>query len=165
MQHWGLTPIWHRLVAVAMVAAIAGGCANGGGPPGHPVAAGHPCTGAPPPARYRHVITIVMENEDYGSIIGDADAPYVNRLAARYGLATNSFGVRHSSLPDYLALTSGSTHGIDSGCTDCHVNARNVVDQLEAAHFTWKAYMEDMPKPCFQGAGFDGYAKKHNPFA
>ena len=93
-----------------------------------------------------HVITIVMENKEYGSIIGDADAPYVNRLAARYGLATNSYGVRHPSLPDYLALTSGSTHGIDSDCTDCHVDARNVVDQLEAARFTWKAYMEDMPK-------------------
>ena len=137
-----------------------------------PLSCGHATPGravafprAVPTPTSSHVITIVMENEDYGSIIGDADAPYVNRLAARYGLATNSFGVRHSSLPDYLALTSGSTHGIDSGCTDCHVNARNVVDQLEAAHFTWKAYMEDMPKPCFRGAGFDGYAKKHNPFA
>jgi phosphatidylinositol-3-phosphatase len=112
-----------------------------------------------------HVITIVMENKEYGSIIGDADAPYINRLAARYGLATKSYGVRHPSLPDYLALTSGSTHGIDSDCTDCHVNGRNVVDQLEAARITWKAYMEDMPKPCFRGAGSDGYAKKHNPFA
>ena len=121
-------------------------------------------SGVPAPTS-SHVITIVMENKEYGSIIGNADAPYVNRLAARYGLATNSYGVRHPSLPDYLALTSGSTHGIDSDCTDCHVDARNVVDQLEAARFTWKAYMEDMPKPCFRGAGSGGYAKKHNPFA
>ena len=34
-----------------------------------------------------------------------------------------------------------------------------------AADLTWKAYMEDMPKPCFRGAGSGGYAKKHNPFA
>jgi phosphatidylinositol-3-phosphatase len=112
-----------------------------------------------------HVITIVMENKEYSSIIGDAEAPYVNRLAARYGLATHSYGVRHPSLPDYLALTSGSTHGIESDCTDCHVKGRNVVDQLEAARITWKAYMEDMPKPCFRGAGSAGYAKRHNPFA
>jgi hypothetical protein len=40
------------------------------------------------------------------------------------------------------------------------VGARNVVDQLDAAHITWKAYVEDMPKPCFRG-----YSRKHNPFA
>jgi hypothetical protein len=112
-----------------------------------------------------HVVTIVMENKEYGQVIGNRDAPYVNRLARRYGLATRSYGVRHPSLPDYLALTSGSTHGIDSDCTDCHVAARNIVDQLEAAHLSWKAYMEDMPTPCFRGAGAGGYAKKHNPFA
>jgi phosphatidylinositol-3-phosphatase len=89
----------------------------------------------------------------------------VNRLVRRYGLAANSYGVRHPSLPDYLALTSGSTHGIDSDCTGCHVSARNVVDQLEAAGISWKAYMEDMPQPCFGGASARGYAKKHNPFA
>src|SRR4051812_38371837 len=102
-----------------------------------------------------------MENKEYGDIIGNRDAPYVNGLARRYGLATNGYGVRHPSLPDYLALTSGATHGIDSDCTGCHVDARNVVDQLEAAHVTWKAYMEDMPKPCFRGAGAAAYAKKH----
>jgi hypothetical protein len=137
-----------------------------------PLSCGHATPGgsvalpsAVPKPTSSHVITIVMENKEYGSIIGDADAPYVNRLAARYGLATRSYGVRHPSLPDYLALTSGSTHGIDSDCTDCHVDARNVVDQLEAKHFTWKAYMEDMPKPCFLGASSGGYVKKHNPFA
>src|ERR1043165_9181643 len=78
-----------------------------------------------------HVVTIVMENKEFGDVIGSPDAPYVNRLARRYGLATASYGVRHPSLPDYLALTSGSTHGIESDCTDCHVAARNIVDQLE----------------------------------
>jgi phosphatidylinositol-3-phosphatase len=106
-----------------------------------------------------------MENTEYGDVIGNRDAPYVNRLARRYALATRSHGVRHPSLPNYLALTSGSTHGIDSDCTTCRVDARNVVDQLEAARITWKAYMEDMPRPCFRGAAAGGYAKKHNPFA
>jgi hypothetical protein len=109
-------------------------------------------------------VTIVMENKEYGDVIGKPAAPYLNRLARRYGLATASYGVRHPSLPNYLALTSGSTHGITSDCTDCHVAARNIVDQLERAHVTWKAYMEDMPRPCFRGANAGGYAKKHNPF-
>jgi phosphatidylinositol-3-phosphatase len=112
-----------------------------------------------------HVVTIVMENREYGAIVGNRAAPFVNGLARRYGLATSSYGVRHPSLPDYLALTSGSTHGIDSDCTGCHVDAHNIVDQLESARIGWKAYMEDMPRPCFRGAGSGGYAKKHNPFA
>jgi hypothetical protein len=111
------------------------------------------------------VVTIVMENKEYGAVIGSADAPYTNRLARRYGLATRAFGIRHPSLPNYLALTSGSTHGIDSNCTDCHVAGRNIADQLEAAHLSWKAYLEDLPQPCFTGASAGAYAKKHNPFA
>jgi hypothetical protein len=111
-----------------------------------------------------HVVTIVMENKEYGDVIGSPDAPYINRMARRYGLATASYGVQHPSLPDYLALTSGSTHGIDSDCTSCHVAARNLVDQLDAARLTWTAYMEDLPSPCFSGAGAGGYAKKHDPF-
>jgi hypothetical protein len=110
------------------------------------------------------VVTIVMENKELGDVIGNPDAPYINRVARRYGLATASYGVRHPSLPDYLALTSGSTQGIDADCTTCHVAARNIVDQLEAARLSWKAYMEDLPRPCFGGAGTGGYAKKHDPF-
>jgi hypothetical protein len=112
-----------------------------------------------------HVVVIVLENKEYGDVIGSADAPYVNALARRFGLATRSYGIRHPSLPNYLALTSGSTHGIDSDCTDCHVAGPNIVDQLEAARVSWKAYLEDMPSPCFAGPGAGGYAKKHNPFA
>jgi hypothetical protein len=107
---------------------------------------------------------IVMENKEYDDVIGNRDAPYINGLARRYGLATASHGIRHPSLPDYLALTSGSTHGIDSDCTDCHVSGQSIVDQVAGAGLTWKAYMEDLPHPCFRGAGAGGYAKKHDPF-
>jgi hypothetical protein len=134
----------------------------GQGTPGRPL--GVPA-GAVPAAASSRVITIVMENHEYGAIIGNRDAPFVNRLARRYGLATRSYGVTHPSLPNYLALTSGSTHGIDSDCTDCHVAAVNIVDQLEGAGIGWKAYMEDLPRPCFRGAAAGGYAKKHDPFA
>jgi hypothetical protein len=111
------------------------------------------------------VVVIVMENAEYGQVIGSARAPYVNSLAQRYGLATRSFAITHPSLPNYLALTSGSTHGISSDCTACAVDATNVVDQLEAAKISWRAYLEDVPGPCYRGAGAGGYAKKHNPFA
>lgn len=112
-----------------------------------------------------HVIVVMLENAEYGEVIGSAAAPYVNALARRYGLMTRSYAIRHPSLPNYLALTSGSTHGVDSDCTDCVVSATNIVDQLERAHISWGAYLEDVPSSCFTGAQAGGYAKKHNPFA
>jgi phosphatidylinositol-3-phosphatase len=108
---------------------------------------------------------ILMENEEYGGIIGSPSAPYINALARRYALATGMFAITHPSLPNYLALTGGSTFGIDSDCTDCSVGATSIVDQLERARLSWKAYMEDLPSPCFTGASAGEYAKKHDPFA
>jgi len=40
----------------------------------------------------------------------------------------------------------------------------NLVDRLETAGKSWKAYMEGMPHPCFVGDYGDLYRQKHNPF-
>jgi len=115
-------------------------------------------------SRASHVLVVTMENEENTSVVGSPEAPYTNALIRRYGLASESFAITHPSLPNYLALTSGSTQGVTSDCTECSVQAPNIVDQLEAAHISWKAYMEDLPEPCFKGAAAGGYAKKHDPF-
>jgi hypothetical protein len=143
---------------IALIAALGCGAARAGGPLGVG-------TGATlPPSSSPHVVVVAMENADYGEVIGNPQAPYANRLARSYGLATQSYAIAHPSLPNYLALTSGSTHGVSSDCTDCHFAATNIVDQLEAAHVSWGAYLEDIPAPCFRGSAAGGYAKKHNPF-
>ncbi len=113
---------------------------------------------------FNHIFTIVMENHSYGQIIGSGSAPYINSLAAKYGLATNYFAVAHPSLPNYLALTGGSTFGITSDCTTCFVSAPNIAkDRVEASGRSWKAYMESMPRPCFVGDSYP-YMQKHDPF-
>jgi hypothetical protein len=56
-----------------------------------------------------------MENHSFGQIIGNTGAPFINDLAASYGLAANYTSVAHPSLPNYLALTGGSTFGITEG--------------------------------------------------
>jgi len=136
--------------------------------PVKPSAAPTRSTVAPPPApavpAFSHVFVIVMENHEYGSIIGSSAAPYINSLASTYALATNYYGASHPSLPNYLALTAGSTFGIASDCTTCFVGATNIADQVEASGRSWKAYMEDMPSPCFTSASAGNYAMKHNPF-
>jgi hypothetical protein len=115
-----------------------------------------------PPA---HIAVIVMENEEYRDIIGSRQTPFINALARRYALARSMYAITHPSLPNYLAVTGGSTFGIDSDCTDCHVpSSHSLADQLTGAHLSWKAYMEDLPRPCYRGASAGLYAKKHDPF-
>lgn len=104
-----------------------------------------------------------MENKSYSDIIGSSADPYTNSLAQTYGLASAYYGVSHPSLPNYLALTGGDTFGIQSDCTTCTVSSPNLVDSLEAGNKSWKAYMENMPSPCFSGDAYP-YAQKHNPF-
>ena len=149
-----------RWTTAALVLLAAAGC--GATKPGRPLQVGAVST-LPHPSASR-VVVLVMENAEYSEVIGSASAPYVNGLAGRYGLAVQSFAIAHPSLPNYLALTSGSTQGVSSDCTECEVSAVNIVDRLEAAGLTWRAYLEDVPRPCFGGAGAGGYAKKHNPF-
>jgi hypothetical protein len=110
------------------------------------------------------VVVVLMENKEYGEVIGSDDAPYVNGLARRYAAPRRYHGIRHPSLPNYIALISGATFGIDTNCTNCIKRGRTLVDQLEGAGVSWRAYMEDMPRPCFTGAESGEYAKKHNPF-
>ncbi len=65
----------------------------------------------------KHVYVIMMENHAQAQIIGDTtDAPNLNRLANKYGVATNYFGVTHPSLPNYLAAISGDFQGIFDDC-------------------------------------------------
>ncbi len=122
-----------------------------------------------PPARAAggrpaHIAVIVMENEEYGSIIGSPDAPYINRLARRHAVAGQAYAITHPSLPNYLALTGGSTFGVSSDCTDCQVPGSGLAGDLSAKKISWKAYMEDLPHACFTGSQAGEYAKKHDPF-
>jgi phosphatidylinositol-3-phosphatase len=112
---------------------------------------------------------MVLENKGYTTIVGNANAPYINSLIADYGLATNYNGVAHPSQPNYLALFSGSTQGIiDDGNHD--FSGQDLADQLEAQGKTWKVFAQNVPPDCFTGAtatdGEDGtgtYARKHEP--
>ena len=113
---------------------------------------------------FTHVVVVVFENKEATSIAGNPDAPTFNALARRYATLTSYDAVAHPSLPNYLALVSGSTQGITSDCTDCVVQARSLADTLAHAGKTWKTYAEDLPYPGFTGGSDGRYAKKHDPF-
>ena len=114
---------------------------------------------------FKHVTVVVFENKEASSVLGNPAAPTFNSYARRYANLTRYYAVTHPSLPNYIALVSGSTRGITSNCTACTVNAPNLADSLEAAGKTWKVYAEGLPSRGFLGAASGRYAKKHNPFA
>jgi phosphatidylinositol-3-phosphatase len=113
---------------------------------------------------FSHVVVIVFENKEYDQVIADHAAPTFAALTRRYALLTDYRGVAHPSLPNYLALVSGATHGVTSDCTDCVVHARNLADTLARAGRSWKTYAEGLPSSGFTGPWTGRYAKKHDPF-
>jgi phospholipase C len=120
-----------------------------------PTASAAPSPTPPPNA---HVFVIVMENRSYDQAIAGA---YTAQLAAKYAVATNYHGVSHPSLPNYLALTSGSTWGIsDDGYHP--LPSGGIGAQLTASGIDWRAYMEGMNGSCLRTAY--PYALKHDPF-
>jgi phosphatidylinositol-3-phosphatase len=108
-------------------------------------------------------VILVLENHSLADVLDNPAAPYLNSLVSQYALATAYSGVSHPSLPNYLALTGGSTFGISSDCTSCFVSAPSIATRLDAAGRSWKAYQEAMPAPCYVGSSYP-YAQKHDPF-
>lgn len=126
-----------------------------------------------------HVFVIMMENTSYSDLLNrsNPNTAYIRTLAKTYGLETNYFGVTHTSLPNYIATTSGSTwqSNTDDPNQAPLFNHENIMDSLEQANISWKGYMESLP---YAGdlanyASFTGsapspgnalYVRKHDPF-
>jgi phospholipase C len=130
-----------------------------------------------------HVFVIMMENTTYTTILAptNADTSYIRTLAGTYGLETQYYGVTHTSLPNYVAATSGSTWGSHSDdetqATQGKFAHLSLFDQFDQAGVSWKAYMQSMPSAGYTGnygdctsgptcpGGSHGalYVRKHNP--
>lgn len=132
-----------------------------------PAAPASPAAAPPPFQRpnVKHVIVVVLENEDA------ADAyrqPFFVALAAKGASFQNFFALTHPSQPNYIGLTSGSLHGVDTN-DPVDLNVRHLGDLLEAKGLEWKVYAEGYPGKCFRGAHAgmrsDGeYVRRHVPF-
>ncbi len=117
---------------------------------------------------FQHVWVIMMENTGYSHLIGNSNAPWINSAAATYGLATNYTGVSHPSQPNYIAATSGSTHGVVND-SDVTIDVPNIVDQIETSGRSWTGYMQSYfaggnTNKLASSAGNQLYERKHNPF-
>jgi hypothetical protein len=92
------------------------------------------------------LVVIVMENETYGNIVGNSQAPYLNQLIGQGELFTDYAGVASGSNPNYLAMTSG----LQSAQTPPAPNIFQAIDG--SGTHTWKEFMESMPGNCGSGS-------------
>jgi len=114
------------------------------------------------PARYAHVIWIVLENKSPAAMLDSGQAPFLGDTARACGVATSYWAVAHPSLPNYIALTSGSTQGVrgDGPPTAHRLAARSLFEQVGS----WKTYAESMPRACLRHDSYP-YAVRHDPAA
>lgn len=112
-----------------------------------------------------HIVVVIEENKSFAQIIGNREAPYINELAKRGALFTRSYGVTHPSQPNYLALFSGSTHGITSNACSLDLSGDNLASLLQAKGLSFTSYAESMPQAGYDGCIYGAYMRKHNPVA
>lgn len=146
--------------------------------------------------RFDHVVVLTEENESESTTFGaSSPAKYLNSLVPQGVFLSSYYGTGHASLDNYIAMVSGQPDNPASAgdceelslynCAqiqDAYDGGRNLADQLEGAHVTWKSYMDSTPAPCFhapysatspqpdpyqgdtQAAPARDYADRHNPF-
>jgi phospholipase C len=114
--------------------------------------------------RLKHVWVFVLENHSYDEIIGNPDVPYLNHLARRHGLATHYYAVAHPSLPNYLAMISGSTHNCTSDSCQGNYRGRTLARQFAGHGLRWRGFVEALPEAGYTGGDSGAYTRHHNPF-
>ena len=166
--------LWAVLAAVLAIAACTAAPPHPGSSPEAPQSATgqsqHAQQTEPVPSqrgRFDHVVIIVEENKPAADVLGSESAPFINQLAADHALATSYSAVTHPSLPNYLALTGGTTAGITTDCLptpgSCLASGASIAGEISRSGRSWKMYAEGMPGPCSaENSGL--YAVKHNPF-
>jgi acid phosphatase len=113
---------------------------------------------------FGHVVIVVEENREFTQVIGNPNVPYLNSLAASFGLATNFFADVHPSIGNYFMMTAGSTVTSNDQFSGT-VPDDNIVRRLIAGGQSWKAYAEAIPSAGDLGAGIPPYARWHNPLS
>jgi len=118
--------------------------------------------GTPPPAS-AHVFLVIEENHSYSQVIGNSSMPYLNSLAAKFGLATQYYADVHPSIGNYFMLTCGQVETLDDSFGGI-VKDDNIVRELVKVNKTWRSYAESLPSSGYLGGDVYPYFRHHNPF-
>ncbi len=98
--------------------------------------------GAPNTRRFGHVVIMTLENQNYTSLAGNPNMPYLNSLFDQGALLTNFYANFHPSQPNYFALTTAQSFYTKEG--PLPAGTSNVVNALATKNKTWKGYYADL---------------------
>ncbi|HEY2553068.1 MAG TPA: alkaline phosphatase family protein [Streptosporangiaceae bacterium] len=103
--------------------------------------------------RYRHIAVIMFADHGYSAISHNKFAPTFNRLAAKYGLATHYDTTADPDTAGIMSLLAGNSFGVsdDVPYWDQQISKPSLLSQLDAAHKSWKEYVQDMPYAGYLG--------------
>lgn len=125
---------------------------------------------ANPLAGVQTVFIILMENHNWSSIQGNANAPYINHTLlpmASYCLQYFNPPGNHPSEPNYLWLEAGTNFGIlndNPPSSNQQTTTNHLVSLLNRAGVSWKAYQENITGTTCPTTDSYPYAVRHNPF-
>jgi acid phosphatase len=115
--------------------------------------------------RFAHIVVAVEENHAAAEILGSHAAPYMNALARTGVVLTRSYAITHPSYPNYLALFSGSTHGITDDSCPHYYGGANLGAQLRARGLSFVGYAQSLPSAGDRACTAGKYARRHVPWA
>jgi phospholipase C len=117
------------------------------------------------------VFVFLFENHNWlGQIKDNPTAPYINSTLLQIGAHAEQYynpPLIHPSLPNYLWIVAGDSLGvIDDDIPAFHTlgTSDHLVDYLERANISWKAYEEDIDSQTCPLVETATYAPKHDPF-
>ena len=160
-------PALARATLTALLAGVlAAGCAAGGGQQARPGSDDKAQTALTRAATTNATKLLVVVEENHSLAQMRAGMPYTFGLAKRYGYATQYHAIRHPSLPNYIAIASGNTHGVvdDRPPSEHRLRGATVFQAGLQRQRRTAVYAQSMPRRCAttsQGP----YAVKHNPWA
>jgi acid phosphatase len=110
-------------------------------------------------------VVVVEENHSGADILGNPAAPYLNSLAKSGVSLQAMYAIRHPSEPNYLALFSGSTHGLTGDPCPVTFSGTTIAGELLTAGLTFTGYAEGLPHAGSTVCSDGPYARKHVPWA
>jgi hypothetical protein len=150
------TAVAFALLVSAGFLLTSGGLAGVGARHGSALGGVQPASTVSFPTPIRHVFLIMLENTELGDAMRNGS--YERYLAAHYAAAGQYYALEHYSLPNYLAVTSGTATNLFKV-----QNVTNLADVLGSAGRTWKGEEEGMPTAC-DSVDSGGYDHLHDPW-
>jgi acid phosphatase len=167
-----------RVGAICAVLLLAGCSASTTG--GHGGAASGASTGAPGTSgssspnsggfssdvpHFDHIVVVWEAHLAYGQLAHTTQAPYLRSLIASGAQSDNMHALALLGKPNYVAMFSGSTHGVTTDDCPLSLSGPNLATELAAKRLSFVGYSQGLPRVGAQECRVGPYVREHNTWA